>query len=134
MADSKKPLRDPIAALLDFAVEVEQTPAEAEQELREMGVDIAAFLASARERRARQANEERTAWLRTARERLLKEPEKASSRYGSMARPLLVAEYKRRRQQQAQAFFHKLDEIGDDDLRTLLMDLDDLEDGQEDPT
>jgi hypothetical protein len=46
----------------------------------------------------------------------------------------LVAEYKRRQQQQAQAFFHKLDEISDDDLRTLLTDLDDLEDGHEDPT
>jgi hypothetical protein len=133
MADSKKPLRDPLAALLDFAVEDEQTPAEAAQELREMGVDVAAFLARARQRRARLADEDRTAWLRTAREGLHKEPENASSRYGAMARPEMIAEYKRR-QQQAQAFFHKLDEISDDDLRTLLMDLDDLEDGQEDPT
>lgn len=134
MADPKKPLRDPISALLDSAVNVEQTPEEAEEELRDRGVDVAAFLARARERRARHADEERTAWLRAARESLREEPEKASSKYGAMARPQLVAEYKRRQQQQAQAFFHKFDEISDADLRTLLMDLDDLEDGQEDPT
>jgi len=133
MADPKKPLRDPIAALLDFAVEVEQSPDEAEQELRAMGVDVDGFLARARERRASQAEEDRTTWLRTAREGLKKEPQKSSSKYGSMGRSQLIAEYQRR-QQQAQAFFHKLDEISDDDLRTLLMDLDDLEDGQEDPT
>ena len=46
---------DPIAALLDFAVDAEQTPEEAEQELREMGVDVDAFLARVRERRAREA-------------------------------------------------------------------------------
>lgn len=50
MADLKKPTRDPIAALLDFAVGVEQTPEEAQKELREMGVDVAAFLARIRER------------------------------------------------------------------------------------
>jgi hypothetical protein len=134
MVDPKKPLRDPIAALLDFAVDVEQTPEEAEHELREMGVDVAAFLAHARERRARHADQERTAWLRTAREGLKQEPGRSSLEYGAMGRSQLIAEYKRRQQQQVQAFFHKLDEISDDDLRTLLMDLDDLEDGQEDPT
>ena len=133
MADPKKPLRDPIAALLDFAVDVEQTPEEAEQELREAGVDVAGFLARARERRARHADEERTAWLRAAREGLRKAPEKGYSRYGTMDRSQLIAEYQGR-QHQVQAFFHKLDTIRDDDLRTLLVDLDDLDDGQEDPT
>jgi|HubBroStandDraft_1064217.scaffolds.fasta_scaffold00294_11 hypothetical protein len=37
----------------------EQTPEEAEQELRGMGVDVDGFIARARERRARQAEEER---------------------------------------------------------------------------
>jgi hypothetical protein len=134
MADPKKPLRDPIAALLAFAVDVEQTPEEAEQELRAMGVGVEGFLARSRERRAKQAEEERTAWLTTAREGLTKEPEKSSSKYASMERSQMVAEYQRRQQQQAHAFFHKLDEISDDDLRTLLMDLDDLDDGQADPT
>jgi hypothetical protein len=134
MADPKKPQRDPIAALLDFAVDVEQTSDEAEQELRATGVDVDGFLARARERRARQAEEERTSWLKTAREGLRQEPPKSSSKYGSMRRPQLVAEYQQRRQQQAHAFFHKLDEISDDDLRTLLTDLDDLDRGQEDPT
>lgn len=134
MADPKKHLRDPIGALLDFAVDVEQTPEEAEQELREMGVDVAAFLARARERRASHTDAERTAWLTIAREGLKQAPEKVSSKYRAMGRPQLVAEYKRRQEQQAQAFFHKLDAISDDDLRTLLIDLDDLEDGQEDPT
>jgi hypothetical protein len=134
MADPKKPLRDPIAALLDFAVEIEQTSDEAEQELRAQGVDVDSFLSRARARRAEQADAQRTAWLRTAREGLGKDPKALPSNYVSMKRPQLVAEYGRRQQQQAQAFFHKLDEISDDDLRTLLMDLDDLERGQEDPT
>jgi hypothetical protein len=133
MAESKKPPRDPIAALLDFAVDVERTPEEAEKDLRAMGVDVDGFLARARERRARQAEEKRTAWLKTARAELGKEPREPSPKYGSMGRSQLVAEYQRREQRQAQAFFHKLDEVTDDDLRTLLMDLDDLDDGQEDP-
>lgn len=134
MADPKKPLRDPIAALLDFAVDVEQTGDEAEQELREMGIDVDGFLARARERRARQAEEERTAWLRKAREGLRTRSARAPSKYASMERAQLVAEYKRHEQRQASAFFHKLDAVSDDDLRTLLADLDDLDDGQEDPT
>lgn len=134
MADPKKPLRDPIAALLEFAIDIEQTGDEAEQELREMGVDVDGFLARARERRARQAEEERTAWLRKAREGLRRQSTKTSTRYASMERAQLVAEFKRREQQQSYAFFHKLDEVGDDDLRTLLADLDELDDGQEDPT
>jgi hypothetical protein len=134
MAEPRKPLRDPIAALLDFGVEVEQSAEEAEQELREMGVDVDAFLARAKGRRAELADRDRTAWLRAAREGLKTEPRSSSSKYGAMGRQQLIAEYHRRQQQQAQAFFHKLDEVSDDDLRTLLMDLDDLDDGQKDPT
>ena len=133
MAESKKSLRDPIAAMLDFAVDVDQTAEEAEQELRDASVDVDGFLARARARRAKQADDERTAWLRTAREALRNNPHQTSSKYDAVPRAQLVAEYKRR-QQQTHAFFHKLDEITDDDLRTLLMDLDDLADGQEDPT
>lgn len=133
MADPKKPERDPIAALLHFAIDVEQTPEEAEQELRAMGVDVEGFLARVRARRAKQEDEDRTAWLRAAREKLRTETEKGTSRYDSMGHAQLVAEFHRRKQQQAHAFFHKLEEIDDDDLRTLLMDLDDLDDGQEDP-
>jgi hypothetical protein len=134
MADPKRPSRDPVAALLDFAVDVEQTHEEAEQELREMGVDVDGFLAGARQRRARHADEERTAWLTAAREGLRLGAVESPSKYLAMERPMLIAEYRRRQQQHAQAFFHKLDEVSDDDLRTLLMDLDDLESGQEDPT
>jgi hypothetical protein len=127
MAEPKKPSRDPIAALLDFAVDIEETPEEAERELRAMGVDVDSFLAQARERRERHDKVQRTAWLRAARAGLAEEPAQASSMYASLARPQLVAEYRQRQQTQAQAFFHKLDEVSDDDLRTLLMDLDDLE-------
>lgn len=48
-------VRDPIASLLDFAVDVEQTPEEAAQELREAGVDVDGFLARVRARRAAEA-------------------------------------------------------------------------------
>ena len=51
MTAPKKPKKDPIACLLGFAVDVEQTPEEAEQELREMGVDVPSFLARVQARR-----------------------------------------------------------------------------------
>lgn len=77
MADSKKPLLDLIAALLDFAADVEQTPEEAEQELRERGVDVDGFLARVRARRAKQADEERTDELHAEVHRLRAERAKA---------------------------------------------------------
>lgn len=40
--------RDPIAALLSFAVDLEESPEEAEAELRAMGVDVEAFLSRVR--------------------------------------------------------------------------------------
>lgn len=48
---------DGIGALLEFAVEMEQSPEEAEEELREMGVDVNGFLARVRKRREARKDE-----------------------------------------------------------------------------
>jgi hypothetical protein len=53
MADPKMPSRDPIAALLEFSADYEQTPGEAEQELRAAGVDVGGFVTRLKERLAK---------------------------------------------------------------------------------
>lgn len=133
MAEAKKPARDAIAALLAFAVDVDQTPTEAREELEEMGIDVEAFLTRVADRRAAASEEDRTAWLRAARARLKVEEREIPLRYRAMSRGELVAAYKQR-QLEAQAFFHKLEDVSEDDLRTLLMDLDDLADGKKEST
>ncbi len=137
MAEPTRPTRDPIAALLEFSTDYEQTAEEAEQELRAVGVDVDGFAIRLRERLAKQADEARLEWLTTARAKLAKSGMTVTpSRYETMDRSALIMELKRRQAvpAQAQAFFHKLDEVKDDDLRTLLMDLDDLDRDDEDPT
>jgi hypothetical protein len=131
MVEQKKNDRDAIGALLDLSIDVQQDADDAAEELRAMGVDVDGFLMRVRERRARELDEERTAWLRVARAGLGTESARASSKYAEMNHAQLVAEFRRRPQQQASSFFHKLEEIKDEDLRTLLVDLDDLEDGEE---
>jgi hypothetical protein len=137
MADPRKPPRDPIASLLAFSADYEQTPEEAEEELRAGGVDVTGFVSRLKSRLADQAEEVRLAWLTAARENL-KTPANVAAReeYAAMDTKGLVAALKGRQAVSpvaAQAYFHKLDELTDDDLRTLLTDLDDLED-DEDPT
>jgi hypothetical protein len=137
MGDPKKPDRDAIAALLEFSVDYEQTVEEAEQELRAAGVDVASFLARMRERQKRHEEEGRLAWLTTERAKLARratEPRVVPAKYKAMRNDELIATLRQRQSTPglAQAFFHKLDKITDDDLRTLLMDLDDLDD-EEDP-
>lgn len=137
MAEPKKPTRDPIAALLEFSTEYEQTAEEAEQELRAAGVDVDGFVARLKERLAKQADEGRLGWLTAARAKLDKSGAAVvPDKYKIMDRATLIAELRQRQSvpAQAQAFFHKLDEVKDDDLRTLLMDLDDLDTDDEDPT
>ena len=128
MADPRKPQRDAIDALLRLDVNVDETPAEAEAELRAMGVDVDGFLARARERRAKHDEEKRTAWLRTARTGIGKTTPRSAAKYVAMSHEQLVADFHARKQREVQAYFHKLEEINDDDLRTLLTDLDELDD------
>ena len=121
-----KSRRDPIASLLASSDD-DVTPEEAEHELRAAGVDVDAFLSRARERKAQHAEAERTAWRRTARAEIDRVAPVRSPKYVSMSRAELMGEYRRREQQQMTAF-HKLETVSDDDLRSLLADMDDLED------
>ncbi len=136
MASSKKPSRDAIAALLRFSADYDQTAEEAEKELRAAGVDVDGFQARLKARLAKQADEDRLAWMTSARAELAKPRHGDAGKYRAMDRTALVANLKARQKSpaQAQAFFHKLDEISDDDLRTLLADLDELDDDEEEPT
>lgn len=43
--------KDVLGAMLAWAIDVDQTPSEAEEELRSAGVDVDAFLARVHERR-----------------------------------------------------------------------------------
>jgi len=133
VSDPKDRPRDPIAAMLTLSVEIEQSPADAEAELRELGVDVDLFLARVRQRRAQEDEHERLAWLRAARDSLETGVIPVPSRYMTMDHEQLVDEF-RRREQQAHAYFHKLERLTDDDLRSLLADLDELERDEEDPT
>lgn len=137
MADSQKASRDPIAALLEFSEDYEQTPEEAEHELRAAGVDVVGFVGRLKTRLTDQADEVRLGWLTTARATLKTTADiSVRERYAAMDRKTLLAALKIRQTsspEQAQAYFHKLNEVKDDDLRTLLTDLDDLDD-EEDPT
>ena len=118
MVDPRK--RDAIDALLGLDVNVDETPAEAEAELRSMGVDVDGFRARARERRAKHEEAKRTAWLRTARAGIDKTTPRSAAKYATMSHEQLVADFQSRKQREAQAYFHKLEKINDDDLRTLL--------------
>jgi hypothetical protein len=133
MTDSKIRPRDPVAALLDFSEDCEETADEARQELLAQGVDVDGFLSKVRARLAAQAEAERTAWLVNAREQLSKRlPPTSSDLYGAMDRASLLSALKAR--PAASAYFHKLETIEDEDLRTLLADLDDLDGDDQDPT
>jgi hypothetical protein len=137
MGDPKEPARDPIASLLEFSADCEQTAEEAEQQLRAAGVDVDGFVTRLKERLAKQADEVRLGWLTAARARISKSRATAIPyNYKTMSRASLIVALKERQSSpaQAQAFFHKLDEVTDEDLRTLLMDLDDLDADDKDPT
>jgi hypothetical protein len=128
MPDPKKPQRDAIAALLDLAAKDDQTAEEAEVELRAAGVDVDGFLTRLRTRLDRQAEENRLTWLHDARRRLETRPGRpVPDDLLRMDHAALVARVQKRQGEDGQhAYFHKLEELKDDDLRTLLMDLDDL--------
>jgi hypothetical protein len=132
MPDPKKSPRDAIVALLELAAKDDPTADEAEAELRAAGVDVDGFLTRLRTRLADEANAERLSWLASARRDLASHRARRPARdYKDLDRPGLIALVQER---QAHVAFHKLQEQTDDDLRTMLMDLDELADDNEDPT
>ncbi|MGD0679577.1 MAG: hypothetical protein ABSC94_29665 [Polyangiaceae bacterium] len=131
MPSSKKPPHEVINALLDLSADEDQTFEEAEAELRAAGVDVHAVLGRVKGRIKAQAEEDRLAWLSEARRGLAAvKPKKAHRDSTELDRGALMALVQER---QAQVAFHKLNEQTDDDLRTMLMDLDELDDDK-DPT
>jgi hypothetical protein len=131
MPSSKKPPHEVINALLDLSADEDQTFEEAQAELGAAGVDVAGFLGRLNARLKTQAEEERLAWLSDARRALSSARVKKAARdYKDLDRTALIALVQER---QAHVAFHKLEEQTDDDLRTTLMDLDELDD-DEDPT
>jgi hypothetical protein len=132
MTNSKTPPRDAIGAILSFATDEDQTPEEAAEELKAAGVDVEAFLARLDERVKEQEKAKRLAWLAEAQERVAKR--KARRRpardYSDMDHDALVKMLQERQAAGQQVAFHKLEDLDDADLRTLLLDLDD-DDGEE---
>ena len=130
MSSPRKP-RDVVSGLLDWVEEDEQAPTESDTdaELAAAGVDVGAFLATVRGRIAQVEEEERLRWREEARKKIAAHRHERTGRYDAFDHAALVAELSRRQAPSgsAQAFFHKLEELTDDDLRTLLEDQDALE-------
>jgi hypothetical protein len=131
MPDAKKPAHEVISGLLDLSADEDQTFEEAEAELRAAGVDVAGFVGRLKVRLQAQSEEDRLAWLSGARRGLSSARTKTAARdYKDLDRTALTALVQER---QAHVAFHKLAEQTDDDLRTMLMDLDELADDDKDP-
>lgn len=127
----KKSPKKALDDLVDFAHLSDDAPVDAEAELRSAGVDVSAFLAKVHEGIARVEDEERLAWLRAARETASKpERTRSASKYAGLSRAELEGLVRKRDVGggEASAYFHKLEKHTEEDLRTLLEDLDDLED------
>jgi hypothetical protein len=130
MTRPRKP-RDVVSGLLDWAEKDEQAPsaAETDADLATAGADVPAFLARVRERIAQVEEQERLRWREEARKKMAAHRPGRTGRYDGHGHDALLAELSRRQANAgaAQAFFHKLEELTDDDLRTLLEDQDALE-------
>lgn len=129
MSGHKKDDRsDLLSRLLDFA-DSEVTNAEAEAELREQGVDVDSFQRRLRQHLAGREKRERLQWRTAAREKMREYGVDASPRYANMNRAQLQAALLARQDRIARAaFHHKLKEMTEDDLRSMLADLDSLAD------
>lgn len=129
MPDPKRPAHEVFGALLDASADEEQTYDEAAAELRVAGVDVEGFIGRLKVRLQAQADEERLSWLSTARQGMsaVRAP-RALQDYRGLDRQALIARVTER---QAQVGFHKLEEQTDDDLRSMLMDLDELDDDKD---
>lgn len=133
MASAKKPQRDSLDVLLEYSAEHDD-PETARAELEAEGVDVPAFLSKVKARIAAVQNEARLSWLHEAKRS--QQPLKVSDRkatYSSMERAELEARLRARATAslQAGAYFYKLESQSDDDLRSLLADLDDLDQSRE---
>jgi hypothetical protein len=133
MASTKKTAEQTIDALLAFSSEHDdETTARAELEAD--GVDVADFLAKVRTRIDQAQDEKRLAWLHEGRRALgaLQVRDRAA-RYEGLSRGELEARLRSRPvgPSEASAHFHKLETLTDDDIRSLLADLDELDESSE---
>ncbi|MBI1945009.1 MAG: hypothetical protein HYS27_04895 [Deltaproteobacteria bacterium] len=121
MGEKKDP--DVLGAALAFAEDRSPTPEEARKELEAQGVDVDAFHTKvfARVRAAQKA--QRLAWQDAARAKVDKfnEVDWPESDFKPLAREQLVL--KLREVPEARAHMKNLDELTDDDLRTILADI-----------
>jgi hypothetical protein len=130
MSDPRKP-RHVVSGLLDWGEQDEREPtvAATAEELAAAGVNVPAFLTRVRGRIAQVEEEDRLRWRDDARQKMATHAQEPTGRYDAHDHAALVAELSRRQAGAGgtQAFFHKLEELTDDDLRTLLEDQDALE-------
>lgn len=132
MPSPKNRAQEVVGALLELSADDDQTFEEAEGELRTAGVDVQAFISRVKMRIQAQGEEDRLAWLSEARRGLASARTTRSARdYKDLDRAALITLVQER---QAHVAFHRLQEQTDEDLRTTLMDLDELADDDENPT
>lgn len=135
MSDPKR--KDPgqvLDELIYFADVSDDSSSDATEELRAAGVNIDAFMAKVGDRIRQIEDEDRLAWLRAAREKVAwAGPTSRAASYAGLSHDELVGHVREREVGggQASAFFYKLDRLTEEDLRTLLEDLDDLGEGSE---
>lgn len=131
MSDPKKPKKDQDAvdAMLSSALDRVPSVEEAEAELREDGVDVAAFLAGLDAKLKPYRDAARLSALNAARRAVMEDRQRPTTRspskYSTMDRAALRKEVEQRGL--AGVHFNKLQELTDDDLRTWLEDDDDLQ-------
>lgn len=126
----RKP-RDVVSGLIDWVEQDEEATVQSdtEAELAAAGADVPAFLARVRDRIAHVEEADRLKWRDEAQKKMAAHRQERTGRYDEYDRAALLAELSRRQAAQvgAQAFFHKLEVVTDDDLRSLLEDQDALE-------
>lgn len=129
MTTPRKP-RDVVSDLLSWSEADEQHSDDAavDDELAAAGVDVPTFLEKVRARIADVESKERLAWRADARKKIAAHRARASQKYDSYDRSMLMTELaKRQASGEARAFFHKFEDLPDEDLRTLLEDHDSLD-------
>jgi hypothetical protein len=131
MTGPRKP-HEVVSGVLDWAEHDEETTtkSDVDDELAAAGADVPGFLARVRERITEVEEHDRLSWREEARRKIAAQTQMRTGRYDALDHAALVAEVSRRQTATAgaaQAFFHKLEELTDEDLRTLLEDQDALE-------
>jgi hypothetical protein len=124
---TRKP-REVLSGLIDWSENASQDEAGLDEELAAAGVDVPAFLAKVRTRMAIVAEASRLSWRDEAQRKMAARKTVPSGKYSKLGHDALLAELTRRQAAGvAQAWFHKFEELTDDDLRTLLEDQDALD-------